>query len=152
MWLVSGVSEKFVCIHARVLLTKERYTRWVDGFELGEVFFKMILTELNSLLKNLPVPLRHKLYTTNTQKQYLLLISLAFRLCVSNKSSLAGHLECVVQAIHSWWVDGAYNLQNSIEVIELLKYLQNLNSTRKHSNPLLKVFGLHYTPERQKIY
>lgn len=61
-----------------------------------------------------------------------------------------GHLKGVVQTIHRYWVDGAYNLQNSIKVIELLKHLQDLNNTREYSNPLVHVFSLDYTSEWQR--
>jgi len=37
-------------LQASLSLTKEGYTRWVDGFKLGEVFLKMILTKFNSFL------------------------------------------------------------------------------------------------------
>lgn len=51
----------------------------------------------------------------------------------------------VVQAVDGHRVDGADHLQHAVEVVELLKDLQNLDDARPHRHALLQVHGLHFT-------
>ncbi len=60
------------------------------------------------------------------------------------------HLEGVVESVDGRWVHGAHHLQNAVEVIELLKDLQDLDDARYDGHTLLYVLRFYDAPEKHE--
>ena len=59
------------------------------------------------------------------------------------------YLKRVIQSVHWHRVHRADNLQNTIEIIQILKNLQDFYDPTQHSHSLFKVLGFHYAPNQK---
>lgn len=60
---------------------------------------------------------------------------------------MCAHLKRVIESVDGRGVHGTDHLQDTVEVIQLLKHLQDLNDPGHHGHALLQVLRLYDTPE-----